>query len=119
MNISNQKKIIKIISNLIQDKRGFDITIINVSKLSTLTDYFILCTGDSEPQIKAIVKHIKDGLSKENIKPLHIEGTENLNWVLLDYIDIVINIFNPQMRDYYNIERLWSDAIITNVKNEK
>ena len=119
MNKSNQKKTIKKIIDLIKDKKGYDITIINVSKLSSLADCFILCTADSNPQIKSIIKNIKDNLSKENIKPLHIEGTENLNWVLLDYIDIVINVFNPKMREYYNIERLWSDGTITLIKNKK
>ncbi len=104
------------IGELILDKKGYDINILDVQKLTSLTDYFIVCTSDSEPQTKAIVEHIEEELKKEGIRPLHIEGKDHLDWVLLDYINIVVNIFNKDMREFYNIERLWSDAIITQVK---
>ena len=104
------------IGDLILDKKGYDINILDVQKLTSLTDYFIICTSDSEPQSKAIVEHIEEELKKEGLRPLHIEGKDHLDWVLLDYINIVVNIFNKDMREFYNIERLWSDAAITKVK---
>ena len=82
------------IGELILDKKGYDINILDVQKLTSLTDYFIVCTSDSEPQTKAIVEHIEEELKKEGIRPLHIEGKDHLDWVLLDYINIVVNIFN-------------------------
>ena len=104
------------IGELILDKKGYDINILDVQKITSLTDYFIICTSDSEPQTKAIVEHIEEKLKKEGIRPLHIEGKDHLAWVLLDYVNIVVNVFNKDLRKFYNIERLWSDAIITQVK---
>ena len=89
----------------------------DVDKLTSLTDYFIICSSDSEPKTKAIMNHIKDKVhEKYDIKPLHLEGIENLEWVLLDYVSIVVNIFSKEKREYYNIERLWADAKITLIK---
>ena len=106
------------IGDLILDKKGYDINILDVRGLTTLTDFFIVCSSDSGPQTKAIVEHIEDELKKEKVRPWHIEGKEQLEWVLIDYIHIVVNVFNKEMREYYNIERLWSDAEITQVSSE-
>ncbi len=103
---------------MILDKKGYDIKILDVRKLTTLTDFFIVCTSDSEPQTKAIVENIEEELKNEDIKPWHVEGKDNLEWVLIDYIHIVVNVFNKELREYYNIERLWSDAKITSISPE-
>tara|TARA_B100001778_G_C18372086_1_gene531275 strand:- start:383 stop:757 length:375 start_codon:yes stop_codon:yes gene_type:complete len=120
----DNKKLINKITELILDKHGLEIKIINVSKLTSLTDYFIICSSDSNPKTKALLNHIVDNIKNEfDIKPLNSEGIENLDWVLLDYINIVVNIFSPEKRNYYNIEKLWGDAEITIIKesfdNEK
>ena len=113
----NYNKLSKTITQLMLDKKATEIQIINVSKLTSLTDYFIICSSDSEPKTKAIMNHIKDKVhEKYDIKPLHLEGIENLEWVLLDYVSIVVNIFSKEKRKYYNIERLWADAKITLIK---
>ena len=113
----NYSKLPKAITQLMLDKKATEIKIINVSKLTSLTDYFIICSSDSEPKTKAIMNHIKDKIhEKYDIKPLHLEGIENLEWVLLDYVNIVVNIFSKEKREYYNIERLWADAKITLIK---
>ena len=113
----NYNKLSKAITELMLDKKATEIQIINVSKLTSLTDYFIICSSDSEPKTKAIMNHIKDKVhEKYDIKPLHLEGIENLEWVLLDYVSIVVNIFSKEKRKYYNIERLWADAKITLIK---
>ena len=115
-------KLTEEISVLMLDKKASDIKIVMVKGLTSLTDYFINCSSDSEPQTKAIKNHIFDTLAeKYKIKPAHIEGYQELHWVLIDYIDIVINIFNKEKREFYNIERLWADAKIKIVKekNEK
>ena len=113
------KKLVKIIANLMLDKKAIDIMIIKVDKLTTLTDYFINCSSNSDPQTKAIKDHIYKNLSKNKIKPINIEGFENLKWVLLDYVDVVVNVFNKEQREYYNIERLWSDAKIETIKESQ
>ena len=111
---SISKKIIE----CIKSKKGTDITILDVRKLSSLTDYFIICTSDSEPQTRAIANHIKKELSREKIKPFQIEGLDYLEWVLMDYFDIVIHVFKKETREFYNIERLWGDAKITKIDND-
>ena len=112
----NKKDLIPIkIGNLILDKQGTDIKVFDVRELTSLTEFFIVCTSDSAPKTKAITEYIKEELKKHNITPWHIEGLKKMDWVLMDYVDVVVNIFNPKMRKYYNIERLWSDALITDI----
>ena len=112
----NKKNITNKIVDCLLDKKAIEINVIDVKKLTSLTDTFIVCSSESDPQTKAIMNHITDTLSADKIKPLHIEGYENLKWILIDYADIVINIFNKKTREYYNIERLWGDAKITKIK---
>jgi len=81
-----------------------------VKKLSTVTDYFVICSGENPLQIRAIVEAIEEGLAKSKIHPLGIEGLDFARWVLMDYGDLVIHIFNEETRAYYELERLWMDA---------
>ena len=111
-------KLIENIIECIKSKKGYDITILNVKNVSSLTDYFIICSSDSNPQTKSIVNYIKRDLSKKKIKPYQIEGMDYFEWVLMDYFDIVIHVFKKEIREFYNIERLWADAEITNIKND-
>ena len=114
--MNNQsKKIALKIGELILDKKGDDIRILDVRELTSLTEFFVVCTSDSAPKTRAITNYIKEELKKNDINPWHIEGLEKMEWVLLDYVNIVINIFNPNTREYYNVERLWSDAKITDI----
>ena len=113
----NEEKIIDDISQLMLDKKALDVKIINVIGLTSLTDYFINCTSQSDPQTRAIKNHIEEQLlEKYKIKPSHIEGYEGLRWILMDYINIVINIFHEEERKYYDIERLWGDGKMKEVK---
>lgn len=112
----NNKEILKKIIDCLLDKKAMEINVIDVEKITSLTDIFVICSSESDPQTKAIMNHLIDTLSADKIKPLHIEGHENLKWVLIDYANIVINIFNKETREYYNIERLWGDAKIKKIK---
>ena len=112
----NEKKIINEISQLMLDKKALDVKIINVIGLTSLTDYFIICTSESDPQTRAIFNHIKDSLTEKAIKPWKTEGYEYLQWVIMDYINFVIHIFNKKTRSYYDFERLWGDANIIKIK---
>lgn len=98
------------ISQLIFNKKGYDVKILDLKELTSITDYFVICTGDSDTQIKAIADEIDKKLRDENIKVWHIEGYESLNWVLLDYVDVVVHIFKKETREFYNLEKLWGDA---------
>ena len=89
------------------EKKASDLIVLNVTSLTSITDYFLICSANTEPQIKAICDNIRKGTPH---KPFHIEGYEKLSWVLLDYIDIIVHVFKTEEREYYNIEKLWADA---------
>ena len=103
------------ILDLAIDKKAGRIVIFDVRSLSSLTDFFMVCHGNSEAQVKAIVDNIRKGT--EN-KPRHVEGYENQNWILLDYFDIVVHVFKKDERDYYELERLWADAPMKEINDE-
>ena len=101
------------------EKKALDVIIIDVQKITTLTDFFVICTSESEPQTRAITDHINEQMKKEGLKAWHIEGYENLDWVLMDYVNIVVHVFSRESRDYYDLERLWADGQITKVHDKK
>jgi ribosome-associated protein len=94
----------------IADRKGFDIIMLDVRPVSLLADYFIICSGDTERQVKAIVDEILERGVESGLKPLQIEGTPASGWIILDYGIIIAHVFMPSQRDYYQLERLWSDA---------
>ena len=113
---SNQQ--IKKISELMLEKKALDIKIIDVQNITTLTDFFVICTSESEPQTRAITDHIHEQMKKDGMKAWHIEGYENLNWVLIDYVNIIVHVFNREKRAYYDLERLWADGKISQVHDQ-
>jgi ribosome-associated protein len=96
--------------DLIQDKKGEEIALLDLRKLDAVSDYFLIATGRSEVQVKAIAEHVIEEMKKEGFAPWHVEGLENRRWVLIDMVDVVIHIFHPETRSYYLLERLWGDA---------
>ena len=92
------------------DKKAEDIIILDVRKISSIADYFIICTAASTRQIKAVYENIDKAVSAAGESPYHIEGTDSSQWVLIDCFDVVIHIFNEESRNYYSLERLWGDA---------
>ncbi len=108
----------KIIAELIKNKKGFEIKILDLRKLSTIADFFVICSADSERQVKAIADEIEEKLSQQRIKCSNKEGYETMNWVLLDYFDVIVHIFKTEARSYYNLEKFWGDAPVIVVKDE-
>ena len=98
------------ISEIIFTKKGFDVIAIDLRKLVTFTDYFVVCSADSDVQVKAIADQVDKVLSEQGVKCWHREGLKALSWVLLDYVDVVVHIFKKDARQYYNLEKLWGDA---------
>ncbi len=98
------------ISDIIFTKKGYNVLAIDLRKLVTFTDYFVVCSADSDTQVKAIADQVDKALSDEGIKCWHREGLKALSWVLLDYVDVVVHIFRKDAREYYNLEKLWGDA---------
>lgn len=113
----DSKLLAKKVVQLAWNKKGKNIIIIDLKKVMNVTDYFILISGESDVHVKALANHIEKELKKEKITIWHKEGFQQLKWVLMDYIDIVIHIFRPDVRDYYNLEKLWGDAKITKIKD--
>ena len=105
--------IAKDVVQLASDKGAADVLLMDIRKMSIVADYFVICTGDNERQIRAISRGIQDGIDEQwGLDPLHKAGTEQeqAGWVVLDYGSVVVHIFSPQMRDFYRLERLWSEA---------
>ena len=106
------------ISELMLEKKAVDIIMIDVRKITTLTDFFVVCTSESGPQTRAITDHINKKMKEEGVKSWHTEGYEHLEWVLIDFVNIVVHIFSKETREYYEFERLWADGKITPVKDK-
>jgi len=114
----NSDKLAEKCASLAWNKKGREITILDVRKLTDMTDYFVVVSAESEPHAKAITDHLEDELEKEKVKSWHKEGYKNLNWVLLDYIDVVVHIFRDHSRQYYDLEKLWGDAKIVRLEED-
>ncbi len=91
-------------------KKALDVMILDLRNLSDVTDYYVLCSGESDTQVKAITDAIIDGMERSGVKSFRREGYTNLQWVLLDFFDVVVHIFHQRTREYYELERLWGDA---------
>lgn len=100
------------IADLVQNKKGYDIKILDLRKLSGVADYFVICSADADRQVKAIADEVEEKLSKNGIKCFHKEGYDTLTWVILDYFDVMLHVFKADSRTYYNLEKLWGDAPI-------
>jgi ribosome-associated protein len=103
----------------IEDVKGENISILDLREIeNTVCEYFIVCDGNSNTQVNAISGSIQKKVSKSlKDKPWHVEGENNAEWVLLDYVNIVVHVFQKQVREFYNLEGLWGDAKITNIQN--
>jgi len=111
-------KFAKKIANIVLTKKGTDIKILDLRKLSGISDYFLICSADSDRQVKAIADEVDKMLSEEGIKCIHREGFESLNWVILDYFDVIVHVFKNEIRQFYGLEKLWGDAPVIIIDEE-
>ncbi len=102
-----------IIANAALDKKAQDVVLLEVSSVSTYADYFLICSGRSVIQVKAIVNAIEQTFKERGVYPLHAEGLSEGRWVLLDYDELIIHVFLEETRAFYNLERLWDDVPCT------
>lgn len=93
-----------------EDRKALDLRVLHLQRVSDFADYFLICSGSNERQVQAIASAIEEKLRVEGARPLHIEGYNRGQWVLLDYGDLVVHVFQEQTRGFYALERLWSDA---------
>ncbi len=116
---TNSRVLTRHVVEAIQAKKAKDILIIDMSEVSAIADYFVISTGDSDLQIKAIVDGvIEDVRADIDERPWRTEGYETRRWVLIDYVDVVVHVFDRESRSYYNLERLWADAPMEEIPNE-
>ena len=101
---------IKTIVDAIEDKKGMDISVLDLSKVSDITDCFVICSGSNRSQIQALSDGVEEALGKKGLHHKGIEGYDTANWILLDYGDFVIHIFDKDSRSMYDLERIWGDA---------
>ena len=112
---TDSKKLACVIARILDDKLGKDITILNISNVSSLADYFVIVTGDSTPQVKALMNAIKDKIKEIfSRSPLRVENDARNRWNLLDYGDVVVHILHKEERETYAIEKFWNNAFSIN-----
>lgn len=112
------KNLAKKIARLTLEKKAIDVRILDLHPLTSMTDFFVICTGESNTQVRAIADHVSFSLKGKKIRPLHIEGLSNQEWVLIDYVTVIVHVFQPQKREFYSLERLWGDADMEEVTDE-
>lgn len=114
---SNADELISKIISGVEDVKGIDLSLLDLRDIeNTVSSYFIVCSGSSNTHVNAIVRSVQKTVSKGlREKPFHTEGLENSEWVLIDYVNIVVHVFQKHIREYYNIEELWGDAKTTQI----
>ena len=113
------KRLANQLAKYVLEKKAHNVLIMDLRKITTMTDFFVLCSGDSDVQVKAIVDNVDEKMKKRNLRSWHREGYENLQWVLLDYVDVVLHVFHKDTREFYCLESLWGDAKIETVGDEE
>jgi len=102
------EKVVEILNN----KKAKDVKSINISELTVIADYFVICSGTSTTHIKALADEVEEKMQEQNIELLRKEGYNSARWILLDYNSVVVHIFHEEDREFYNLERLWADGVI-------
>ncbi len=101
---------VKIAAHAAEEKKAADVSVLKLIGVTTFTDYFVICSANSSRQVQSIADEIEDSLRSNKVRPLHIEGRTNAEWVLMDYGTFIVHVFNEKSRQFYDLERLWRDA---------
>ncbi|MFN2399670.1 MAG: ribosome silencing factor [Gemmatimonadaceae bacterium] len=100
------------------DLKALNVVMLNLVNVFDATDFFVIASGSSDTHVRSIAEHVLEEMKKQGMRAHHVEGLQQGRWVLLDYIDFVVHVFHPALRDFYRLERLWSDAEVTAVDPE-
>jgi ribosome-associated protein len=106
----NSEDLARLCATLAADKKAEDILVLDLRGLSSFTDFYVICSGSSEPQLKAIAGEISDRLKKEGVRPLGVDGFPLSQWVVADYGSVVVHVFHTSKREIYRLEEMWNDA---------
>lgn len=104
------KELVEFSCRLLDNKKATDIVVLDIRNVTSLGDYFVIASGSSSTQVKALAAELEDKLSKEGVEPGRVEGESSAMWVLMDYNDVIVHVFLAETRDFYCLERLWADA---------
>lgn len=115
MKISS-RSLAKLVGSYALEKKASKIEILDLRKLTDITDYFVICSAEVALHARAIADHITENLEKKGIKSWHSEGYQSSRWILLDYVDVVVHVFLEESREFYGLEKLWGDAKVKEVK---
>ena len=113
------KELAKLACDALDDKKALEIKVINIENVSPLADYFIIASGTNHNQVQAMADNVDETLGRAGYEPKQIEGYQNANWILMDYRDIVIHIFDEENRLFYDLERIWRDGTVVEVEDLK
>lgn len=94
----------------VEARKAYDVRVLQLGEVTSLTDYFLICSATSERQVRAIADAVQQTMREERVRPLHVEGYRHGRWVLMDYGDFVVHVFDEETRSFYGLERLWADA---------
>ncbi|HTX19823.1 MAG TPA: ribosome silencing factor [Bacteroidota bacterium] len=112
------KALAKKIAAFALSKKAQDVVLLDLRKLTTMADYFVICSADSDTQVRAIADAIRDGAEKAGEQVWHDEGHGESTWVLLDFVDVVVHVFHKETRSFYNLEKLWGDAKFEHIEDK-
>lgn len=101
------------------ERKALDVVVLDLRGLSSITDYFVICSGTSDTHVEGIAENIEERLNEQRIKLWHREGKKKASWVLMDYIDVIVHVFTKDAREFYSLERLWGDAPKTTYQEEE
>ena len=103
-------EILKIAANALNEKKAKELAAVKIDKLTVIAEYFLMCTATSSTHVRALADEVEYKLDQAGISVSHIEGYRSNSWILLDYIDVIVNVFDDEARDFYDLERLWQDG---------
>ena len=110
--MNKEMEMTKLTVKALDEKKAMDIKVIDIHEVSVLADYFIIASGSNQNQVQAMVDNVEEQLGKAGYEPKQIEGTKNSSWILMDYADLIIHIFDEENRLFYDLERIWRDGKI-------
>ena len=108
--MNREKEMTKIALRALDDKKAMDVKVIDIHEVSVLADYFVIASGSNQNQVQAMVDNVEEMLTKAGYEPKQIEGTRNSSWILMDYGDLIIHVFDEENRLFYDLERIWRDG---------
>ena len=100
------------------DKKAVDVVVLDLRHTPAFTDFFVLCSGHNQRQVKAIADAVEETLKAAKVRPAHVEGYDRAEWILMDYFSFIVHVFSPKTREFYSLERLWGDAERIDVSDE-